>query len=245
MRYYVKTFKKILSTLLLGVISLSSSSSFASSNIKDIDSLEYNITLFEDANKEDVETLFREAKKDTKQNKGIKKDKNGNEVYQIEKILGKYSNAKGETLETREITNFHKIEDPLKVNTRSAVEDGEWDSSTSAYIYSRVEYNKVVYNNRDSVKISKVTGGVTNFSSPLRISKLKVTMGQSSAFPIVNQSTTKDFGSTTSYTMYPNFNWVPVPANFGSYGSVVGANTQVNFVRGNSSWFDYFVNNLR
>lgn len=238
-----KISKKILPTLLLGIISLSSSSSFASSSIKDMNSSEYNIILFESKNKEeDIEKLFKEAKQDTQK---IKKDKNGNEVYEVEKILGKYKNSEGKILEVRETTNFHKIEDPLKVNTRSAIDDGKWDTSTSAYIYSRVEYSKVVYNNKDSVKLSKVTGGVTNFSSPLRVSRLKVTMGQSSAFPVVNQSTTKDFGSTISYTMYPNSNWVPVPAIFGDYGSVVGANTQVNFVRGNSTWFDYFVNNLK
>lgn len=244
-----KKLKKIISVGLLGVLSLTSTASLASTNVisENIDLDTYNINVFKNEESKTTDELFDEAKQiSLEESAKPKKDKNGNEIYEVDKSVATYKNDKGQTMEQRETTSFYKVEDPLQINARASQEDGKWDTSSSAYIHSTVSYDRVVYQGKNCVKITKVTGGVSRFSYPIIISNITVTMGQVNSFAGVrNQVRTVDFGSAVSYTMYPSSSWVPVPSTFGSYGSLVGANTQIKFVRGNSKWSDNFVNNLR
>lgn len=61
-----------------------------------------------------------------------------------------------------------------------------------------------------------------------------------------NQRKTVDYGATTSYTIYPDSSWTPVPATFGSSGSIVGNTMEVKLGRSSTStWMDTFQNNLK
>jgi hypothetical protein len=217
-----------------------------------------HIVIKENKEVTDIHKLFEKAKQKTEQDVNIaKKDSNKNLIYQTEQLLGVYANENGETLEKTAFTTFQKIDETVPsqslsqnvaavATTQSSKGDGTWDSTSSGYMYSTVYYDKVTYNSKDCVKISYATGGVNNLNSGVRVFGLDVRMGQVGSFAGANnQIKTQSFGSTTTFTMYPDSTWIPVPAVFGVYGSAVGVNMTVTFGRSSTStWTDSFSNNL-
>lgn len=190
------------------------------------------------------------------------KDSYGNKVYRMKQILKVGKNRKGEKIEEGAISELYKIDEEsiIDITSKSDKErvfagvpdssqgDGTWDPSKSAYLYSTVYYTKTTYNNVNCVEITKADGSVSNLNSGVKVYKLLVRMGQTSyLFPSArDQIKEENFGEATSFQMYPNSSWIPVPAVYGSQGSTVGCTMEVDLGRSSSStWNATFINILK
>lgn len=192
----------------------------------------------EDTNKT---KLFNKAKSN---NAVVEKDENGNIIYKTTQQLQVYEDQEGQKFENLAVTYFQKIDDPLNLSTRSSSSkgDGSWDSSKSAYLSSTVYYTKTTYNNRDCVKLDNVSGEVSNLNSGVKLYSLQVTM-ISEGMGVTNQSKTTSCSS--SFNLSAPSSWVPVPAVFGQWGSLVGCKMKATLGRSSSSTWAYeFVNKL-
>lgn len=172
----------------------------------------------------------------------VEKDENGNIIYKATQKLQVYEDQNGQRFEKFTITSFKKIDnDSNKLTNKSAVPgsmkgDGQWDSSKSAYLYSTIHYTKTNYNNRDCVKLDSASGGEYASNSGVNLYSLQVTL-ICEGMGVGNQR--KTTSCSNSFNLDAPSNWIPVPAVFGRWGSMVGCQMSATLGRSSSRTWTY------
>lgn len=191
-----------------------------------------------------------------------------NSKVKIEQELKKSIKKSGEIIEQNSMTVIEEIKIPLEANgieplasnrieplvsngiepLASKGDDGS-DPSASCKVSSTVYYDKVTYNGKASVKMTKTDWNVA-CNSGVRAYAFVTKLGQTGTFEARNQIVTTThpvpFISKSGTETAPS-NWVPVVAVFGNGGSTVGMTMNITLGRSasGSKWTYTFTNNLR
>lgn len=230
----------ILSLLLLLPANLMPSATEVNSNIE---------TYSEIKGEENFEKLID----DFKQNKLIPSNvtiyEEGNKIV-IEQLLKKDTKNRsvdGEQFSTTVIETIALPKDDNQISTLDFVGTDGSDSSDSCKVTSTVYYDKVTYNNKSCVKMTKVTWSAT-CNSGVKIQKLVKRIGQSNLVSgnQVSESTDTTAATSKSGTIYPPSTWKPVLDIMSQYSSVVGVTLVFTLGRSSSSTWNYtYTNNIK
>lgn len=196
---------------------------------------------------------FEKLINDFKQNKSIPNNvtiyEEGNKIV-IEQLLKKDTKNRSvdeEQFSTTVIETIPVPNDDNQISPRDFVGTDGVDSSYSCKVTSTVYYDKVTYNNKSCVKMTKVTWSAT-CNSGVKIQKLIKRIGQSNLVTgnQVSESTDTTAATSKSGTIYPPSNWTPVLDIMSQYSSVVGVTLEFTLGRSSSSTWNYtYTNNIK
>lgn len=190
-----------------------------------------------------------DANKDIPSNIKITKE---NSKVKIEQKLKKSVKKSGEIIEQNSMTVVEEIKIPLEANgidpLASQGDDG-YDESAGCQVSSTVYYDKVTYNGKASVKMTKTDWNVS-CNSGVKVYAFVTKLGQTGTFQQQNQIVTTTHPvpfSSKSGTAIPPSNWLPVIAIFNDGGSLVGMSMNITLGRSatGSKWNYIFSNNLK